>query len=479
MARPSAGTRSPLNVRSKFAFFEPLTSNASVAANGGTLLGGLSVDHGFRLVTPTGQGVVYNNSVGILDNKQKASIYLEWYQANASDYNPLMTVYYGGLTVQFGARPYAGSFDIHINSQAATPAASFAMQSNRLYKLVILFDGTQVGNANRLKVYDLASGTPVPITLTYPGTVGSSFAVSPARVAIIPYDNGGTITWALTPSTGNLQRAFGIAPDVVLTTTEMQSLARSGFDTQRTSTPSRSAVTSYPFVGSLNFRGNAGDYATVNITDTGNPTAWTWFMWVKPMQDTTGIIAELSADVNSNNHAFGAFWGIPGTGVMTISARGTGGTPPTYNYNSAALATKGAWHRVVMTMDPTASPAYGKVYIDGVLSGSIVYGTQPDYLAPYRLYIGARAGSGFPMAMRICNFGLDRRCWSQADVNIDMANNGACLFDTSDPLTWYRELEASGTTIKDYSGNGFDLTLMSNGVTFVQDSPKNGRKLVP
>lgn len=108
--------------------------------------------------------------------------------------------------------------DSDATNYAAFTAASAGITAGSWYTLAVVYDGSQSGNANRMKVY--VNGTQV--TLTFTGSVAASFAANDGAFEIGRWNSAGSFTY------GNANVARVVVYSTALTAANVQELSLGG-----------------------------------------------------------------------------------------------------------------------------------------------------------------------------------------------------------------------------------------------------------
>lgn len=179
-------------------------------------------------------------------------------------------------------------------------------------------------------------------------------------------------------------------------------------------------------------------------------------MWIKPDGTGTGsaVLAALSLDSNRCQ----PFIHQDGTPQFQVQFIGATGYPQATKYTNLFDLTVDEWNHVVFSWTATSY----SIYIDGALqeTQSVV---NPALTDVYSQFGGNGEASTFKGQMAECMIFSD-----PANVDITGLFNG--VFQTTDIINYYPMDEGTGSTITDYTGNGFSGTFTGT-VTWVSDSP--------
>ena len=197
-------------------FSEKFENTASVLKNGGTITGNPTIANGMTVTVNGTQGIVYNNTTTLLNGATKATFKLKWYQVGASDSNYLAYICDGGSNYKVSFGVISGVFRVHLTN--GTTYAYFSTTAVTTYDLRIVYDGTQATANNRIKIWNMATGVPVSISLSYVGTLPTSIPLtSVSRLIIGGYDGGPSFATAV----GTVYQEYTIIQGLAWGTQEM------------------------------------------------------------------------------------------------------------------------------------------------------------------------------------------------------------------------------------------------------------------
>lgn len=328
-----------------------------------------------------------------LDNASQASISV-WMRRTAAGEGEYVGRTEGFESTEFGIEYFGGDvlFTVPDASTNGTwDQGVYALNDTNWHHLVLVFDGTQTGNANRLKGY--VDGAEV--SLTYTDTIGSTITASAPPFVIgdddavsdtVYIDDVRVYNRALsaTEVSGLYNAAIrGAGPTPIAHWALDESSGTTAEDSIGTNdgTLTGNSVTWQSaggrVDGALQF-GGTYDYI-VKTGATGLPalrsnltiSAW-YYLTATPVN--WGYVASL---VNQGANAVTRL-GIGNTGAVAIGKYGASSGI----INTAATPSLNAWHLYTYTFDGTTN----RLYIDGVEVGSST--NLPDNATPDEVYIG-------------------------------------------------------------------------------------------
>ena len=178
--------------------------------------------------------------------------------------------------------------------------------------------------------------------------------------------------------------------------------------------------------GSFFFDGTNDQISTANIdlsyTNKVTVSCWVKVLNYREVNGSSNIVFEFSSDFNSNIGSFVAAF-ADGSGINSgLYPVILGIRSPGYNYAgySKTLVNDLSWHHWGCIFDTSLSGNENILYIDGVLSTSIITPLQSDNSANfgnYKLFIGNRDSSSIPANASISDLKVYNRALTQQEIS--------------------------------------------------------------